>query len=354
MPRVELKVNGRDYAGWQSVRVTRGIKAIAGGFSLSVAEKWSNAPARPLREGYQCALAIEGQPVITGYIDKRTEDSSADSHSLTIDGRDATGDMVDSSTLLAQWEYRGVDLLTLAQRLCAQFEIPVAAQSGLELIKPAKFSIDPGDTAFEVLERACRLAGVLPISDGTGGLLLMRPGAERATTALVEGQNIKSIRAEHDSSGIYSRYVVLGQHPGTDNASGAGTSVKGEASDGNVLRGGRVLVIRPEGAVTLELAKQRAQWEATVRAARADAVTVVVQGWLQGNGALWPINARVPVKSRRVGVDGEMLISQASYSIDEAGGTVTELTLERPDAYLPEPAIAKKTASGQPWSELGG
>lgn len=356
MADVRLIINGQRYAGWKSVQVVRGIESISGAFSLSVSERWGGqANPWPIHEGDECKLFIGDVPVITGYVDRRTLAYNKDDHSLTVSGRDATGDLVDSSALLAKWEFLRVPLLTFAQRICEPFGIEVELQPGISLPAPAaKLTIDPGDTAFEALERACRLAAVLPVSDGLGGLLLTRVGSERCTTALVEGENILGASGDYDASGRFRRYVVLGQRAGTDNDYGnAVAAVKGEAQDLNVPRAARVLVIRPEGAVTTEHAKRRAEWEAKIRAGRGSPVTVRVQGWTEGDGTLWPINATVPVRSPWLGVDGDMLITQATYSLDASGGSTTELALARPDAFSPEPVIVKGGKGGL-WKELAG
>jgi prophage tail gpP-like protein len=99
---------------------------------------------------------------------------------------------------------------------------------------------------------------------------------------------------------------------------------------GRLLSSLRVLSISPEQ-------KKRAQWEATVRAARAVSVQVTVQGWRQGNGELWPVNALVNVDLPWLRLSGDMLISELTHTLDESG-TRTQLTLRRPDAFIPQPA----------------
>jgi prophage tail gpP-like protein len=352
MPEIVLNVNGKAYAGWTSARVTRGIESIAGGFELTVSERWeSGANPWPIYDGDACSVVINGTTVITGYVDRRRLSYSATEHSLSVSGRDKTGDIVDSSAS-APWEYLKTATLTVVQRVAQQFGV-TASYSGAFTPgpSPARITVDPGDAAFDVIDRVCRLAGLLPVSDGAGKIVLMRPGSLRAVTALVEGENILAASADFDSSGRFRTYRVLGQHAGRDDHAGESVAtVKGEATDENVTRTGRVLVIRPEGNVTTRSAKDRAEWEATVRAARGDTVSVTVQGWTQGDGALWPVNALVTVQSPRLGVNGEMLITQVVYSVDE-GGTTTQLTLRDPEAFRPEPTIAAGSGDNY-WKEI--
>lgn len=352
MDDLRLRVNGREYGGWTSVAFTRGIESIAGGFELTVSDRWAGQAASwPIRTEDECALVFNGKPVITGYVDGRRLSLGPAEHTFAVSGRDRTAALVDCSAELDAWEFLGVSPLTLIEQLAKPFGIKVALQPGLAAPAPvAKVAIDPGDTAFDAIERVCRMAALLPVSDGVGGLLLTRVGERRAGTALVEGENILGGSAESGAAGRYRRYVVRGQHPGSDELEGdAAAGVLGEAVDAGVRRAERVLILTAESGATPESATRRAQWDAKVRAARADGLTVTVQGWTQRDGSLWPVNARVQVRSARLAAQGERIISQATYRLGE-DGTKTELVLKRPDAFLPEPEVPQDGT----WNELGG
>jgi prophage tail gpP-like protein len=349
---LELKVNGQVFSGWKGARVTRSIECISGAFELEVTDRWSGQEQPwPIREEDACELLLAGTRVISGHVDSRRVSLEPAERSLSISGRDRAGLLVDCSAVLGKWEFLGVDVLTLAKAIAAPFEIPVALQAGLAPRPVSKLTIDPGDSAFEAIERACRLAGVLAVSDGAGGVLLTRAGTALATTALVEGENILGGEAEFEGTGRFSRYLVTGQRKGTDEDYGAAAAmVQGSARDAGVRRTSRVLMVRAEAAVTQEQARQRAEWEAKVRAGRAETARITVLGWTQGGGALWPVNAQVQVRSPALGLAGEMLITGAIYRLD-GGGTTTELRLMRPDAFLPEPVVAESKAKA--WAELG-
>lgn len=344
MPETALLVNGKEYAGWKSVSITHGIETIAAGFDLSVSERWNGQDKPwPIHEEDECVLRVGREILVTGWVDKRSVSFGPEEHSLKVSGRSKTAALVDCSALLSKWEFASTPLLKLAKDIAQPFGISVTQQEGLVLPAPSKVAIDPGDSAFDAIEKACRLAGVLPIADGGGRLVLTRAGTRRATTALVEGENMKVGGIESDATGRYHRYVVLGQHAGSDEEWGEiAAAVRAEATDSGVRRTDRVLVVRPESGVSSQRAKLRAQWEAAVRAARGDVVTATVQGWTQADGTLWPVNALVSVKSPLMGVDGDLLISQARLTLDDDSGTLTQLTLRRPDAFLPQPDLIAK------------
>lgn len=357
---VSLEVGGRAYRGWQRVSVTRGIESIAGSFSLGVSERWeTQGEPWPIGEGEPCVVKVAGEPVITGYLDERAPEFDASNHSVDVSGRDATGDLVDSSLELDRWEFSDVDVLSLARKICAPFGLGVKLQPGLTLAAvtiPKRFSIDPGDTAFSALENLCRTAGVLPVSDGLGGVMLTRGSSSRASTDLVEGVNVLSGSARFSIAGRFRTYKVLGSHKGSDNLNGsAAARVRGTALDPAVPRAARTLIVRPEGNVTAAQAKTRAEWEATTRAAKAVSASVTVQGWRQSNGKPWPVNVVTRVKLPTLGLDAvDMLIASATYSASIAAGTTTRLELRRPDAYRPDPSIRSGSGTGgnNYWPEI--
>lgn len=354
-PKVALAVNGQRYSGWKSVRITRSIESISGSFELGLSERWTNqSKPWPIRQGDECMVLIDGAAVITGFIDKREIEFDSAAHSIAVSGRDRTGDLVDSSALLDKWEFKNVSVLDLAKKLCDPHRVSVALQSGLVLpaaTLPKKYSIDPGDTVANALENLCRVAGVLPVSDGAGGLELVRASAERCTTELVEGKNVLRARGTFDGSGRFNEYLALGSHKGRDDLYAADSAaIKGSARDEN-SRASRTLVIRPEGNVTAAQAKDRAEWEATTRAARGDTFDVTVQGWKQGDGQLWPVNRVVRLRSPTIDFAGDLLIAQVTYSLDVNGGTTTQLALRSRDAFKPQAVIQRGTGNNY-WPEI--
>lgn len=352
MPDLRLVVNGRGYGGWKTVQVVRSIETMSGSFSLGVNDRWDGQTDDPwpIAEEDACRVEIDGVPVIDGYVDRRSISLSATDRSLSYAGRDRCAALVDCSAELDKWTFRNVSALDVARKVAEPFGIAVSAQAGLALPKlPSKLVVSPGEDAFGVIDRAARMAGVLAVTDGAGGVLLTRAGTTRAAS-LVQGDNVLVAAVEYDASDRFSRYVVATQTGGTDAASGGATRILASASDAGIRRTDRVLLIRPESGVTADYARKRADWEARVRAAKAESVTIVVVGWLQPGGGLWPVNALCRVATPSIGVDGDMLISQVEFSISDTGGETTQIRLVRPDAFTPEPkAVVKGSAL---WKEL--
>lgn len=354
-PDIALLISGVRYTGVETIRVTRSIESIAGGFAFQVYDRWGLLDRPwPIAEEDPCTVVIDGTNVLDGWIDKRSLSASSSSRTLTYTGRDRAAVLVDCAPTLKQWTYYKLDVAAFVTKLAARYDIKVTVQPGLSLPAVPKFVVSPGETAFEAIRRACEPAGVLTVSDGNGGLIITRAGAEHAYT-LVEGKggNILSASVDYDGADRFRTYSLLSQIAGTDEAFGAATQTRATATDLGVRRANRETIITSEKGYDSADARRRADWEARMRAAKAEQATVTVQGWRQGNGVLWAPNATTHVTApRMIGVNGDMIISEVEYSLDQSEGTRTTMKLVRPDAFDPEPTATLKPASGY-YKDLG-
>ena len=333
-----LSIGGTVYGGWTEVSVMRTIEAAAGTFSLSVSERWPGQETpRQILPGARAALALNGDTVISGFVDAVAPSYDAESHDVRIEGRDAAGDLVDCSAETSPGEWLDARIDEIARALAAPYGVPVTAAA------PAgepfrKFRIEEGETVWEAIERGCRMRALLAASDGKGGLALFRPPGSRAAVALERGVNILSASMTADHRDRYAHYVVLAQQAGNDFLDPGQTAhIRAEAADPGV-RASRRLILLAEQGTDLAGAQERADWEASVRAARSRRATVRVAGWRERpGGALWRPNTVTRVRDDLLGLDRDMLIVTVRQSISEADGTVTDLTLALADAYRPEP-----------------
>jgi prophage tail gpP-like protein len=224
-----------------------------------------------------------------------------------------------------------------ADRLAEPFGVKVTAKvdTGEPFGDPNPFKIQQGETAFDAIDRGCRLRGILPVPDGKGGLLLTRGAPEGTAEALIEGQNIEAADTSVDHSGRFSKYTIKAQSAGNDEFNGddaAGPSA--ESADPGVKRYRPMLIVAEVAGADVQT---RADWEANVRAARARSVTVTVSGWRQGNGEVWRINRTAPVDIPTLGLKETLLIVETKFTKDPDAGTHTHLKLMSEKAFTPEP-----------------
>lgn len=341
MSKVQLSVNGKSFDGWKDVQIRTSLKACSGAFALSITDRWSGQ-REPwiVRPGDRCTVSIDGQRVITGHIDAVSPSFESKSRSIQVSGRDSTADLVDCSVDIGAFEFKDISIEELAKKICSQFGLPVVF-NGQSSGRIERLTINPGETGFEVLDKYARQKGFLVTTNGLGSLLITRPGTQRASTALEQGKNIISGSAQFDFTERFSEYKVITQYGELAQELGmAAYSTAATATDSTVSRK-RKLIIQSENSMSEFDARTRAQWEATVRAARSGKFKVTVQGWTQQNGQLWRVNQIVKIKSEWLGLNGDLLITGVDMSLSSDSGTTTVLELERKDAYLPEPEVKK-------------
>lgn len=348
---VTLTVAGQRHEGWTSVEVTRAIDTMAGSFTLAVTERWADRPdAFLLEAGAECVLAISGETLINGYIDKLSITISNQDHTIQISGRDRAGDLIDCSAIAKPGSWRDTSIEAIAAELARPFGIAVTARASTGP-RLRRFALQQGETVQAVIERLCRFAGLLAVSTPSGDVELIAPASAGAPAeALTLGENILAASAEHDVSGRFSDYLVKGQAAGDDHANGrtvAGPS--GTARDPGVKRYRPLLVLAEEQA-TLANTLVRARWEASTRAGRAQPVTVTLPGWRRPDGKLRDRNTIVTLSAPPLFVDGRMLVEEVKFTLGE-GGTITELRVVPPAAWsqlaVPETAEASRVGKAK-------
>jgi prophage tail gpP-like protein len=333
-PIVTLKVGGKLHSGWKQVDIRRSIETIAGGFQLVMSD-YDPAQRKivTIAPGEACELAVDGQTIITGYVDDSAFEFDADKHEVTIVGRDRTGDLVDGMAYIpahqpGTWN-NGVKVLQIISEIAQPYSIGVTEEvdSGTATF----FALQPGEKAFTAIDRICKEAAVLPVSDGLGALVLTRGGLGGSFSDLVQGKNIVAGRGYVSHRDRYSDYYVFSEAAGEFVAE-AGDAHQGIAKDPGVTRWRPLFIIADFKKPTAEALAARANWEMTVHAGRALRHIVVTQGWKDDKGTLWQPNGMVRVTSSKLGCD-ETLLIVATRHVEDEQGTRTELTLTRPDAF---------------------
>lgn len=377
--------DGKTFDSWERVRITKSMNTLSAGFEVSMSDKWRQSGERwPLKPGEPVTVYVGTNQVLTGYIDKLDVEVSNDDRSMTITGRDKTADLVDSSAYQTTNEFRKIKLEDLAKKFATElFNIKVItnADTGAPF---ERFSIKAGETIFELLDRAAKLRGVLLQSDEKGNLVITNRGggnadiinsssvlasAQSALKAaaiaelgkgvsigadLVQGENILTAQASYNDTDRFATYIVKGQSQGTDLFNGPQvTKIEATAFDQAITRR-RPLIIIAETSVDKKAAQRRANWEATVRAAKAIDVSITVQGWFRKDGKLWSVNDLVNVNAGFIGLSDQqkLLITTVTFTKDQSG-TITELSLTRPDAFQLNPMQKTKDPKEKAgWKQL--
>lgn len=338
---IVLTVDGIEHRGWLELTLAHSIEAAALKFDLGLTERWTaKAPPRDrlARPGARCTLALGQDVVLDGWVDTLEVRYDDERHRLHILGRDRVADLVDAAARIEPpYEWSNIGLEEFTRRLCEPFGLEVRAET--EMGAPfARASIQPGETAWDAIERACRQRGVLATSDGRGTLRLTKAGAGgKGAGALQMGgakANITSADGIFDWTKRHDQVVVRG------NAEGRLSQGQARARDAEVTRHRpRLLIAEAAAAPGAPNFQTRADWEVRTAAARSRRVTYTVPGWRGPQGALWRPNTLVWVRDKFLDLDREMLVAAVIFRLDDDQGSRTEIEVAPREAFerLPEP-----------------
>lgn len=333
-PDVRFVVGTTQYGGWKNININLGMEQCANGFELATSELWPDQDTPvPINQDALCSVQVDGETLITGWVDELAPAYESTDHQVSVKGRDVTGDLVDCSVETAKmWLNASFD--KIARDLCAPFKsVKVKLQPGVSLGKPIiGFEANLGDKVFEVLDKGAQQCGMLLFSDGLGNLVIGRAGTEKYSEALALGVNVKSGRASSDYRQRFSSYRFVAQPALDDNIPpSVAVNVSGSSTDANVKRH-RPSVKFSGNYSSGDALVQRARWQANVQAARSCKATLVVQGWRNG-GDLWRPNKLVEIHDAFLKLDGDYLVSGVHLKLDAKEGCRTELEVTLPAAF---------------------
>ena len=332
---IEIKTNGVYYGRWKTATVELGCDRLASSFNLSVSDSYNETGyAPPIKAGDAVEIYIDENLVLTGYTDEVTRTRSANTTTVSISGRSKAGDLIDCSAALG--EYSNYDLGQILKAICSQYDIK-ADVSGYNPVSFESVAITPGETSQAVISRLARKQGYIVYSGSDGVVNLARAGSSYYEGGLVDGENTLSFSKKQNMSGRFHDYKIIGQGNFEAGDYGDSSNVAASALDSGA-RAGRYLVIVGDSAMDDKDAIARVNWEASRRAGDSLSVTVTVPAFLAPNNKPWEINKMIKVKSDYCGIDRDLLISGVSFSLSDSG-SVTSLTLQPRESFLPEPEI---------------
>jgi prophage tail gpP-like protein len=208
-----------------------------------------------------------------------------------------------------------------------------------------------GETAWEVIERLCRISGLLAYEEADGALVLSRLEqsdaqgptgwkAERAANGFQEGVNVVAASATFSDDAKFSEYqaYLFAFNPVLELEKVQ--NLIATYPDSSVKRHRRHITLLEQGhALAYENAKKRAAWEASRRWGRSMQVRITTDSWRDKSGALYRPRTMAPVDLPSLKIVNQMwLISEVTYRKD-ANGTACDLVLAPPEAYSVQPTL---------------
>ena len=349
-----LQVKGKKYEGFTELGFDRSIEFASGTFTfVATLEKDEKLPFKVQDE---CQIIFQDIPVLTGFIERMVFEYSANTHSVSIEGRDKTADIVDSTIV------GNVDLkapISLEQVIRDVVGLIGADINVINLVDGLKdfdenelVVAEIGDNAFEFIEKYARKRGTLLSTNGRGEILIVRGGDVALTGALINQingrrNNVKAGSISYDLTNRFNKYVVrsqgnpsstelLGEIGGDILEAGEGfasfESTEGEAID-SVIRSSRVMELQAESVSVNQTAQERAEWESNIRRARSIVYSATMANLNSVPGQIFVPNVLIQVIDEFTDINSQMLIRRVIYNFSNSGGTTVNLELVPRDAY---------------------
>ena len=355
---LSLIVGGKTIGGWTSVNVTRGIERLPSEFSISMTEYYpQDTTTTTVFPNDPCVVKIGSDVAITGYIDRFNPSITRDSHTISVSGRGKCADFVDCSAEWPSSQISNVSALTLAQKLSAPYGIKVTGDAASNTIIP-QYNLLYGETAYDVLEKACRYLKLLAYDGTDGNLILSRVGSGQMSSALVEGKNVQSASAVFSMDQRYSEYVVRLLSMATMTDLGDAGDALWTTKDKGVNRHRRRYIVAENGQAILvdgePLGAARGKWDAARRIGRSQVLTVTVDSWRDGAGKLWEPNYLVPLELPSLKITKKKwIIGEVTY-IRDMDGERAQIIAMPPDAFSPEPELLQPFVGADIRNDAGG
>lgn len=347
-----IEVDGVQYNDFTSASAENRLDALSRTFSFEATSK--DARPLPFRGGEPAKIFVDGDQFLSGNIEIVSVTGDSTSHSISIQGRSATGDLLDSSIASLGALSAPITLAQLCLRVIEHLGLDIEV---VDEVSPDPFNEaediadpDPGDNAFQFLEAYARKRQVLLTDDENGDLVITASSGENIEASIINRigdpfglNNVLQYSVSYDSTGRYNLYRAISQLNPTAGALAGETDALSVAGQGDrqsaideQIRRGRQHILISEAMTSSDPSKNRATWEANIRKARGRVYGCTVNGYRNETGELWRVNQLPIVLDEDASIASRMLVNSVAFSLNEQRGRSTTLSFVESNAYTLE------------------
>lgn len=351
MNKIFLEVNGIQYEGFTDVVINRSIENFCSEFSFSttVREDESRVIQNAFKVQDEVKIFIDSQLITTGYIEDLdiSYSASADSHNISLKGRDKTGDLIDSSAIEKEYSTRSFSrLVEITLKDNGYTNIKTINNLGALAFQEDIVKVEKSDTIFSFLDKYAKKLQVLLTTNEEGNIVITREGTAKADGVLIseklgKNNNILSASISATSREMF-RFIEVYAQSNNDSFGDNSTNQKGLAIDNQIrsVRRKRMTLDLASSAITLN---QLANWQLNLRRAKGRRYECTVQGFYSKD-KIWKANTLVEVLDDKCQLNGEFLIQGVSYQKSNSG-TFTTLSIVNKGAFTLTPVAIRQLSS---------
>lgn len=325
---VEVLIGGLAHRGWERYDIESDLITPADAWSVTLAQTEIKLPTN-VKPGAAVLVRVGGQTVMSGQLDERTHAVKKSGHTLAMSGRDAAGVLLDCSAPVFSGQKLSLgDIVAKVVRPLGLTKFNISAET---LLLREKVSVEPGDTAWDVLKNAAEANGLWAWLEPDGTLTVGGPDyTTPAVDTLVmrydgKGNNIEEASEKVSQAGLHSQITVLGQAHAVG-ANDGKHNLKGGATN-PAVQGYRPKIVIDHEAINTQIANAKAAKLLSDERVKGYELTLLVKGHRTAAGVLWAPGQRVAVVCEPLGIDGVYFLMARRLSGGEGTGQVTHLTL---------------------------
>lgn len=364
--RVAVVVAGEARQDWESYEVESDLMTPADCWTVTLGLKNGVLPPKAAA-GAECEIRVGGDRAMVGRVDEINHTVSKRGHQLELTGRDQAAVLLDCSAKI------------FTRRVSTLEEIVAAVVRPLGITKiridaettnlREKVSVEPGDSAWEVLAHAAEANGLWPWFTPDGTLVIGGPDYDSPIVARLvmhrgaaKANNLLELGRDESVAGRFSHVTVLGQKHGTALEKGKRGVYATAEDDGVPWYRPKIIIDHEAGTVAIarsiarkKLADARLQgltFRATVpghRITRNHAVST----WEEGQGLkivdvsngdpvddapkdepLWEPGQRMWLASDVFGIDAPFFLMARRFRGGLAHGSLTDLILKEDGMWM--------------------
>ncbi|WPU22559.1 phage tail protein [Cedecea neteri] len=372
--RVSLVIDGKIHSAWSRYQIDSDFLVPADAWSVTLGLPDGVFPPAIAR-GVPVLVRVGNDVVMSGRIDSVQRRVSRQQVSLSLSGRDGSAILVDcASPVFTSRQLSLEEVIAQVVRPLGVRNIRLQAESSMN---SDKVSVEPGERAWDTLERAAAARGLWPWFDPDGTLVIGGPDYTASPVATLvlsrdgRGNNVLDLSDRSSINGSFSELTALAQGHAQGSKSSGGTEIIDVDAEGlsededddtlatsvgspengfhglrSVVRDTTVPYYRPQIMVVGD-ADNQTQVDYRAKKALADArltgydLTAIVKGHRMENGELWKPGQRIRVRSELHGIDSIFFLMGREFSGGRPDNTVTTLRLKEDGIWIPD-AYPKK------------
>lgn len=322
-----------EHADWTAYSIDSDLMIPADAWSFSIGPVVGSLPAA-LTEGREVLVKMADRVVMTGRIDAITYDVDRNGRSVSINGRDRAGVLVDCAVRPFNKKQATLgEIVAAVVRPLGVTKVRIDA-NGTTIRE--KINVEPGEAAWDMLQHAAEANGLWPWFTPDGTLVVGRPDYTQPPVATLvmktDGRenNLVSLSETRDISQRFSEVTVLGQSHGTATEDGAHRRVGGAKDTG--VKWFRPAIISDHEADKQAVADARARKFIADARLRGYTLTATLNGHAVNPAAakplLWTPGQRVHLVSEPHGVDAVFFVMARRFTGGRNQPSRTMLTLK--------------------------